>query len=162
MKPWPNRPRDIRNLFNPAFCGLVLSRGIEGYNEKSEHSMPFSLSLLILPLSLHKNTREIIKKSNRSYFTNIVQDNPEICINLAERIIGLFPYMMEAYDFLMKCNCLYVDDHGLVYINPNTIKKKISGSQDTIDCQTVASSIGKKMALINDRITIYTMLRIKP
>lgn len=162
MKPWTSRTRDIRNLFNPAFCGLVLCRGIEGYTEVSGNAMPFSLSLLILPLCLHKNTRDIFKNSNRAYLTTIIQYNPEIGIDFANRMKGLFPYMMEAYDFLMNCNCISVDENGLIGLNQKTVKKKVWGSQDTIDCQTVAYSIGKKMALINDRVTIYTMLRIKP
>ncbi len=62
MKPWNQRPREIRNLFNPAFCGLVLARGVEGFSETTNQPMPFSLTLLILPLCLHKRTREQIKK----------------------------------------------------------------------------------------------------
>ena len=34
MKRWDQRPFEIRNLFNPAFCGLVLSRALHGYEEE--------------------------------------------------------------------------------------------------------------------------------
>ena len=34
MKRWDQRPFEIRNLFNPAFCGLVLFRAMEGYEEE--------------------------------------------------------------------------------------------------------------------------------
>jgi hypothetical protein len=46
MKPWNQRPFEIRNLFNPAFCALILFRALAGYEEESAGGMPFSLTLL--------------------------------------------------------------------------------------------------------------------
>ena len=67
MKRWDQRPFEIRNLFNPAFCGLVLFRALHGYEEQDARGMPFSLSLLVLPLCLHKDSREVFASSPRSY-----------------------------------------------------------------------------------------------
>ena len=162
MKLWHQRPREIRNLFNPAFCGLVLARGIEGFTEEVGRPMPFSLTLLILPLCLHKRTREQIKEANRAYFTTILQEHPEIRVDLARRARGLVPYIMEGFGYLMACGVVDVDDSGGVTIRTNTVKKTIGGSQDSKDCQSVARSLGRKLALINDRATIYTTLGIRP
>ena len=57
MKRWDERPIEIRNLFNPAFCGLLLFRALCGFEEEDNSGMPFSLTLLILPLSLQKDSR---------------------------------------------------------------------------------------------------------
>ena len=162
MKPWNQRPREVRNLFNPAFCGLVLARGVEGFTEAAERPMPFSLTLLILPLCLHKRTRDQLKEANRSYLTNILEEHPEIRIDLAQRARGLLPYTMEAFGYLMACGVITVNDAGAIVLRDNTMRKTIGGSQDTKDCQTVARSLGKKLALINDRVTIYTTLGIRP
>ena len=162
MKPWNQRPREIRNLFNPAFCGLILARGVEGFSETLNRPMPFSLTLLILPLCLHKRTREQIKEANRAYFTKILQTHPEIRVDLARRARGLMPYTMEAFGYLMSCGAIDVDESGCVVLRDNKVKKPITGSQDTKDCQTVARSLGRKLALINDRATIYTTLGIRP
>lgn len=162
MKAWNQRPREVRNLFNPAFCGLVLVRGMEGFTETANRPMPFSLTLLILPLCLHKRTREQIKEANRAYFTTILQEHPEIRIDLAARARGLLPYTMEAFGYLMACGAITVDPSGAITITEETVRKSIVGSQDTKDCQTVARSLGKKLALLNDRVTIYTTLGIRP
>jgi hypothetical protein len=162
MKPWNQRPREVRNLFNPAFCGLILARGLEGFTEASNRPMPFSLALLILPLCLHKRTRDQLKEANRTYLSNILQDHPEIRVDLAERTRGLLPYTMEAFGYLMACGVITVDDTGAIAINGETVRKTINGSQDTCDCQTIARSLGKKLALLNDRVTIYTTLGIRP
>lgn len=54
MKQWDQRPFEIRNLFNPAFCGVVLFRAMQSYEEENSQGMPFSLALLVLPLCLQK------------------------------------------------------------------------------------------------------------
>lgn len=162
MKIWNERPREIRNLFNPAFCGLVLAHGIEGYKEENNHPMPFSLTLLILPLCLHKRTRDQIKQSKRSFFTKIVQEHPEIRVDLARRAIGLFPYTMEGFAYLMNTNTIHITENGSIDIIKNKIRKLNFGTQDTKDCLNVSRSLGKKLGLINDRVTIYTILGIKP
>lgn len=162
MKDWNVRPPEIRTLFNPAFCGLVLARSIKGFNQETSESMPYSLSLLILPLCLHKRTRDQILDNNRSYFTKILEAYPEIRVNFAQRTHGLLRYSMEALAFLMKCNSIQVDGNGSLILNEDGIRKTISGSQDTQDCQRAAILIGKKFGKINDKVTIYTSLGVKP
>ena len=162
MKLWNQRPREIRTLFNPAFCGLVIARALEGFHEAASRPMPFSLTLLILPLCLHKRTRDQIKEGNRSYFTKILQDHPEIRVDLARRTRSFLPYTMEAFAYLSSYGVIDVDQSGCIVFRDNTVRKSIIGSQDTKDCQTVARSLGRKLALINDRATIYTTLGIRP
>jgi hypothetical protein len=161
MKPWNQRPREVRNLFNPAFCGLVLVRGIDGFIAVAKRPMPFSLSLLILPLCLHKRTREQLKASPRAYLSSILQEHPEIRVGLAKRAQGLWAYTMEAFEYLMNNGVISVDNSGGIAVKKSTVCKTISGSQETKDCQTVARSLGGKMALINDRATIYTTLGVR-
>lgn len=162
MRPWNYRPREVRNLFNPAFCGLILARGIQGFTETTNRPMPFSLTLLILPLCLHKRTRDQLKEANRSYLSSILQKHPEIRVDFAQRARGLLPYVMEAFGYLMVCGVITVDDAGAIAVKTELIRKSPSGSQDTRDCQTVARSLGKKLALLNDRVTIYTTLGVRP
>lgn len=75
MKRWDQRPFEIRNLFNPAFCGLVLFRALRGYEEEDARGMPFSLSLLVLPLCLHKDSREAVSTSPCSYLLKTTEKN---------------------------------------------------------------------------------------
>jgi hypothetical protein len=162
MNLWHQRPREIRTLFNPAFCGLVIARGVEGFSDALKQPMPFSLTLLILPLCLHKRTREQLKDANRTYFTKTLQEHPEIRVNFARRARGLLPYTMEAFAYLMFCEAIDVDEAGCISLKDKTVKRSITGTKDTKDCQTVARTLGRKFALLNDRATIYTTLGIRP
>lgn len=162
MKSLTERPREVRTLFNPAFCGLVIARGIEGYSSASKRPMPFSLSLLILPLCLHQRTRDIFKSGNRSYFTKILEDHPEIRVDFAERTIGLFPYAMEGFAYLAHCGAIDTDEAGAISLVNGRVRRSISGTQDSKDCQTVARLMGRKFAQLGDRVTVYTSLGIRP
>lgn len=162
MKNWNDRPREVRALFNPAFCGLVIARSIEGYTELSKRPMPFSLTLLILPLSLHQRTREVLKVGAKSYFTKILENHPEIRVDLAERTRGLFPYAMEGFSYLADCGAISIDESGAIGLVPNQVRKSITGTQDSKDCQTVARSLGRKFAQLGDRVTVFTSLGIRP
>lgn len=163
MKPWNQRPLEIRNLFNPAFCGIVLFRSFCGYEEQDTHGMPFSLSLLILPLCLHKETRDVLLQGNRSYFLKVVSDHQQLLVNFGGRATDLLPFTFEALGFLMTLGVFTVNADGRLQTNADSkVRKTVTGTQESIDCQRVAKYLGKEFARIADRGTIYTTLGVRP
>ena len=162
MKSWCNRPREIRNLFNPAFCGVLLMRAIGGYKNVSDQAMPYSLTLVVPALCLHQQTRKVLVAGNRSYFTKIVEGNPKILVGLAERVRGLFPSTMEAFEFLANQGAINVSSDGGIEAVEGAIRKVITGSEETKECQRIAVTLGKKFAQTGDRVTVFTTLGIRP
>jgi len=162
MKNWDERPFEIRNLFNPAFCAVLLLRAIKSYEEESGKNMPFSLVFLVLPLCLQKDSREIILAGSRSYLLKTISGHPQILIDFAERTKRLIPYTFEGLGFAMQLNTFEVTEDGALHINEGGIRKKLYGSDETQECQKAAQIIGKKFAQIDDRVTIYTTFGVKP
>ncbi len=162
MKRWSQRPFEIRNLFNPAFCGLVLFRALHGYEEEGAHGMPFSLSLLVLPLCLHKDSREVIAGSPRSYLLKTMEKNQQIMIGFADRVTQMLPYGFEGFGLLMERGCLAIADGGRIQTVPGKVRKTVSGTAETISCQKVARIVGREFARIGDRATVYTTFGIRP
>jgi Family of unknown function (DUF6521) len=162
MKSWDQRPFEIRNLFNPAFCGLVLLRALQGFEEKDSSGMPFSLALLVLPLCLHKDSREIISKHRRAYLLKTVGDNPQILVGFADRAKDLHAFTFEALGFAMKLDCFEVTNEGRLKTLPEKVRKTVTGTPESIECQRVARKLGKEFADIADRVTIYTTFGIRP
>lgn len=162
MKPWGKRPIEIRNLFNPAFCGVVLLRALQGFEEVDDAGMPFSLSLLILPLCLFKDSRELISNNPRSYLFKTIGDNSQMLIGFGERTRSLLPYTFEALGFTMHRQSFDVTNLGRLKIREKGVRKRINGTLESIECQKVARIIGKSFAQIGDRVTIYTTFGIKP
>jgi len=162
MKRWDQRPFEVRNLFNPAFCGLLLFRAIQGYEEEDPSGMPFSLSLLVLPLCMHKDSREVLAASSRSYLLKITENNPQMQVGFANRAIAMLPYSFEGFGLLMERGCVSVVDNGRFESIPDKVKKSITGTEETKSCQRVARYIGREFARIADRVTIYTTFGIRP
>ncbi len=162
MKRWDQRPFEIRNLFNPAFCSLVLFRAMQGYEEEDSRGIPFSLSLLILPLCLHKDSREVIAARSRSYLLKITEMNPQVQVGFADRASTLLPYAFEGFGLLMERGCISVARDGRLQTVPDKVRKSITGTAETKSCQHVAHFVGKEFARIADRVTIYTTFGIRP
>jgi len=162
VKRWDRRPIEIRNLFNPAFCGLVLFRALQGYEEKDTRGMPFSLSLLVLPLCLHKDSREVIAGSPRSYLLKTTERHQQILIGFADRATQMLPYTLEGFGLLMERGCITVAEDGRIQTLPDKVRKTINGTDETISCQRVARIVGKEFARIADRVTVYTTFGIRP
>jgi len=162
LKRWDRRPIEIRNLFNPAFCGLVLFRALQGYEEEDTRGMPFSLSLLVLPLCLHKDSREVIAGSSRSYLLKTAEKNQQVMIGFADRAAQMLPYALEGFGLLMERGCLTVAEDGRIQTVPDKVRKTIKGTDETISCQRVARIVGREFARIADRVTVYTTFGIRP
>lgn len=162
MKRWDQRPFEIRNLFNPAFCGLILSRALNGYEEEDARGMPFSLTLLVLPLCLHKDSREVIASSSRSYLLKTVERNQQIMVGFGNRVTQMLPYSFEGFGLLMERGCIAIAKDGRIQTVPNKVRKTVDGTTETVACQKVARIVGKEFARIGDRATVYTTFGIRP
>lgn len=162
MKRWDQRPVEIRNLFNPAFCGLILFRALSGYEEEDQRGMPFSLALLVLPLCLHKRTRDVLQHGNRSYLLKVVSTNPELLVGFAGRASDLLPFTFEALGFLMQIGTFRVEESGRLKALPDGVRKGIAGTDETISCQRVARYLGREFARVGDRSTLYMTLGVRP
>ncbi|TGR72586.1 hypothetical protein EN837_04405 [bacterium M00.F.Ca.ET.194.01.1.1] len=162
MKPWHQRPIEIRNLLNPAFCGLVLSRAMTGYEEDDDRGIPFSLLLLILPLCLHKETRSILARGSRSYLLKAIETHPEILVGFPRRTTAMMSYTFEALGLLMQLGCFEVTADGRLKSIEKRVRKSLTGTPESLEIQRVARFVGKEFARVSDRVTIYTSLGIKP
>jgi hypothetical protein len=160
MKRWDQRPFEVRNLFNPAFCGLVIFRAMQGYEEEDTSGIPFSLSLLILPLCLHKQSREAINP--RSYLLKSIENNPQVQVGFADRVTAMLPYVLEGLGLLMERGCISVAPDGRFQTIPDKVRKSVTGTEETKSCQRIARIVGKEFARIADRVTVYTTFGIRP
>ncbi len=162
MKRWDQRPFEIRNLFNPAYCGLVLFRALQGYEEEDACGMPFSLALLVLPLCLHKDSREVLAANSRSYLLKITEKNPQVLVGFADRANAMLPYAFEGFGLLMERGCISVAEDGRLQTVPDKVRKSVTGTDETKSCQRAARFIGKELARIADRVTVYTTFGVRP
>lgn len=162
---WDQRPFEIAYLLNPAFCTLLLCEAIVGYQEEhlSDSGMPYPLSFLILPIVLHKTTRELLPRRITKDLYDWLQENPEVYSDYAGRVRRLAPFAREAIIFGMQRGLIGIEQQGELVSTPHS-----SPQAATCSCRElsryweVASLVGRWFARTGSVATIYRMWRIKP
>ncbi len=109
LRSWEQRPEITAHLLNPAFCGRVLYEAFKGYKSESKGNFPFALAFFILPIILHKSTREKIPSSRKTLHA-WVEENNQIKISFPQRAKSLNPFTREAIMFLISYNAVSIDD----------------------------------------------------
>ena len=162
MKAWSERPFEVRNLYNPAFCGLLLARAVAEYQKEQDRRMPYSLSFLVLPFVLHRASREILAAKIRSRFLKVLGDAPELLIDFPARAVAMRPFTQEGFGLLMQKGCLDVSEDGRVSLRPNSVVRTVKGSDEAKQCQSVALYLGRHFARVDDRATLFASLGVRP
>lgn len=101
MLNWEKRPFEIANLFNPAFCALLLRDAVEGYQKENPEGMPYPLFVFVLPLVLHKTSRERMPQRISSAMHAWLKKNEELRIGFVKRVRHMLPYSKESLIFGM-------------------------------------------------------------
>lgn len=159
---WSTRPFEERNLFNPAFCALVLAAAIREYERVARKPMPYSLTLLVLPLCLHQATRDQILGSKKLSILRIVALQPDLLVDFAERARLLLQCATEAFALLASRGCIEVSDDGGIHLIPRRVSPQALSTDDAEMCRNAATVLGRDFAQLNDRVTIFTSLSIRP
>lgn len=163
LKRWEQRPIEEANLFNPAFCGEILRRAIAFYNKNSETRFPYPLIFLVLPIVLHKSTRESIGEKIKSPLHVWLQENQNARVGFAERAKSLIPITKEAFNFLWQLNSVGIDEN--VGIGLRKGLKKVDenqGDEEIRDCLRKAEIVGRWFARAGNTANVYTMWGVKP
>lgn len=164
MNNWENRSVITANLLNPAFCGEVIRRTIISYNDNNDDEIfPFSLLFLILPIVLHKKTREHMPIRSSTYFHSWVEENEFLFIDFAKRVKDLNPFTKETISFMLQHNVADITDDGKIIIRPYR-KKSLRGEKfnEIIKIYKKAELLGKWLRKTGNEQTIYMFLKIRP
>ena len=122
MLPWNQRPFIVANLFNPAFCALLLFDFINQYSKKKDNlGMPYSLMYFILPIVLHKETRDSLPKSTNKILHPWIQENPNIRIGFSQRAREFVPFTKEALILGVSSGLFSIIDGNIL---PGRVKEK--------------------------------------
>lgn len=162
MRDWSSRPFEERNLFNPAFCAVVLAAAVREYERVSGKPMPYSLTLLVLPMCLHQASREQILENKRRSVLRVFALRPDLLVDFAERARALVQYATEAFALLASKDCIKVSYDGGISLIPRRVSPQPLNTEDADSCRTAAIVLGREFAQINDRVTVYTSLSIRP
>jgi len=165
MRPWMQRSNEEANLLNPAFCCLTLSSAITSYSEIMSEGLPYPLSLMILPIVLHKETRDLLPRSSRTSMPSWVQENTKVKILFGERVISLKPNTNEAILFGSYHQWLRINKNLLIHSTQkiSKINSYVQNFDDeTKNCVKKAKIVGEWFAEVTSVPTIMSLWGIRP
>lgn len=162
MKKWDERATEIAYLLNPAFCGRIIYNAIKVYYEESSKPMEFPLVYLILPLILHKDTRERIKSRNKMQVW--IKNNPELLIGLANRVRNLIQITNEAVELLMQSTLIELDNNACILVSEKSkgLSKTKFINKEISECIRASTAVAKWFSKAGTVENIYINWGIRP
>lgn len=162
MRDWEERPPETKYLLNPAFCSRLLYSAILEFESKSGRPMPFPLIYLILPLVLHKRTRE--KINSKTKLLNWTQANQELLIGFASRTRGLVEITNESIEFLLCSGMAQLNDSGEIIKTPH--KRKLSEvdylNEEIKQCIWKSKHVARWFIGAGTTENVYACLGVRP
>jgi hypothetical protein len=165
MQAWDKRPFEIANLFNPAYCLILIQEAVRGYLREDKEGMPYPLVFLILPIVLHERTRSSLPRSVASKMHSWLADHPDARIHFPQRARHLLPYTKEAILFGLQTGTLkFNEERHLVIESTNKVRKLSSWESDAeiISCLKESQFLGRWFAQAGDSSTIFYMWGVRP
>ena len=163
MTVWQKRTPEVAYLLNPAFCATVLYVAIREYQERAFCGFPFPLIYLVLPIVLHKDTRERI--NSRSNMISWLQNNPDVLVNFALRARDLVVFTNEALEFLLSQEAIAFDNSSIMISNEiqkarlSRYKKK---DPEISDCLIKSEHVARWFVNMRVEENIYAAWGVKP
>lgn len=165
MKAWSERPAEVGNNFNPAFCGWLLREAVEGYAAVTATGLPFPMAFLVLPVVLHRPTRELLPRSAVTGLHPWLREHPEARIGLAERASHLGSITRESLLFLAAHGLVTLTDDATLVVSGNLGRGKapiLRGSEQVKECVAKARMVGGWFAGGGDAATVFQMWGVRP
>lgn len=165
MRPWTDRTIEEANLFNPAFCALLIARCCKDF-QKTQHRMPFALAFLVLPIVLHPGTRRALPYSTITSLHSWVQGNGATIGALPQHARALTPYAREAIIYGIRNAILALDDSGNLIVGKAYIASLDLDSDaitpDVRESLERASFLGRWFAAAGSPFVVFSTIGVTP
>ena len=112
---------------------------------------------------LHKETRERLPRSTRTYFFVWVENNDNLFFDFSKRAKNMVKYTKEALSFSIAYNKMHINEKGEIETDMSRVKKFNGEEYDEYnDILKKAQLLGKWLSFTSDVKSIYSFLRITP
>lgn len=164
MKSWKSRTVEEAHLLNPAFGCIVLSAAVFGFQSIQNEGMSYPLAFTILPIVLHKPTRDALPGTARTPMAVWLQEHAVAKVQFVERILALKPHTCETLLFGANHNWLGFEHAKLVFkLQESDLDRAIRKLADEAkECTSKAKVVGKWFASVGTTETSMHLWGIRP
>ena len=163
---WGDRAVEEANLFNPAFCATLLAKSGEEFMKKAARPLPFALSFLVLPVVLHRATREALPSTTVTSLLPWIQDHGDQLVGFGIRVQRLRSITREAIIFGLAYQTLSMNDEGDLLVGAKRLTVTERRTQFFTDearaCVDRSGFLGRWFAAAGTIATIYSAWGVTP
>lgn len=162
--PWAERPAEEARIFNPAFCGELIGRAVCEYHRASQAVLSIATSFLILPLTLHKRTRDSLPGRANTAFAGWIAEHAALLAELPARTRRLRPITREALLFAVHHQLLVANGGGLAPgARPVRLNARPAVTTDEVnEARSAASLLGRWFASQTTQASILQGMGVAP
>jgi hypothetical protein len=151
-------------LFNPAFLARVLRDAVSDYGSESRQNMPVPVAFLLVPLALHKPTRDDLPTHASSQMQMWIREHPRHMAQLGTRVVGMRSFVGVAIRFGIHHGVLTSEDGR---IGAGSVKRRPRGyneseSIEVRECLRAAKFLGRWFARQPDVATLLALWGLRP
>jgi len=162
MAAWDERPLEIANLLNPAFCALLLRDAAAGYRQQAASGLPYSVTFLVLPIVLHRPTREALPRTINAIMHAWIQEHSARQVEIVDRVRMLVPYTREAIIFGIQHRALAIVENGALESAMLRATMSFPDRTDAMTCRHAAGLLGRWFGRTGDASQILAMWGLRP
>lgn len=165
MTPWTSRAPEERTLFNPSFFSLLFWHAATGHMAEGGVRLSFATSFLVLPLVLHRETRESLPRSVTTSVPVWLGENPLVRTRLAERARILAPYTKEALMFggVRGFLTISADAVSAEQAWELKVRAELKKSSDEVrSCAKSAVFLGRWFSRAGSPMTLMALMGVRP
>jgi hypothetical protein len=151
-------------LFNPAFLARILREAAGDYEKESSEDIPLPLTFLLVPLVLHKATRDDLPTLASSQMQTWIREHPRHLAQLGTRVIGMRSFVGLAIRFGLHHGVLTSEDGR---IGAGSVKRRPRGynedeSVEVLMCMRAARFVGRWFGRQPDAATLLAIWGLRP
>lgn len=151
-------------LFNPAFLARLLRSAVASHEKDAARGMSVSSAYLLLPLVLHKPTRDDLPAKSSSQMQKWIREHPRHLARLDGHVLGMRPFVSVAVRFGLQHGVLTTREGAL---GAGALERRsplvaAAETSEIADCLRVASFLGRWFARQPDAATLLAIWGLKP
>ncbi len=156
---------DEKNLFNPAYVGILLFQSIREYQIKSGNGLHCSLTYIIAPMSISPRYTTILPTTMSTHLTSWTNENEGNLIGFDKAVSSYVDIVNSAMILLIEKQIIILNNDGNYYLTDIEFPKKptyVFKNKRFKESYLSAGLLGRWFSQASSVESIFIQLGIKP
>ncbi|WP_460586553.1 three component ABC system middle component [Hymenobacter arcticus] len=162
LAPWPQRPIEVANLLNPAFCALLLHQVVKAHEQEVGRGLGYPVAFVALPTVLHKDIREQLPPTIATKLHAWLQTHEQVRVRMPSHVQQMAQLTREGLLFALGHEVLALNKQGALVVGARKLGAlQVDKGSETAQCVKKAEFIGRWFASVANPIAMLALWGIK-